>query len=167
MFREARVCLRRWALFPLRLGYTSADLLLVNTTVDSEIIRLWLPPTPSMQAFWTMYETKLAKVQPDTVPACPADAPILRRLLFRAASSPRWNVALAGLVGANVVARFLIGSDWMHYRDAPAWIHLQEAIFAAILVLEWVCRAVAFGGVRAITRWEDRGVAEEADVLFS
>eukprot|EP00752_Nemacystus_decipiens_P004767 g4338.t2 len=81
------------------------------------------------QAFWTMYETKLAKVQPDTVPACPADAPALRRRLFDAASSPRWNAALACLVGANV-----------------------EALFAAVLVVEWVCRAVAFGGVRAITR---------------
>lgn len=99
-----------------------------------------------------MYETKLSKVQPDTVPACPADAPALRRLLFGAASSPRWNVTLACLVGANVVARFLIGADWPHYRDAPAWIHSQEAVFAAILVFEWVCRAVAFGGVRAITR---------------
>eukprot|EP00903_Cladosiphon_okamuranus_P008160 g7859.t1 len=105
------------------------------------------------QAFWTVYETKLAEVQPDTVPACPADAPRLRRLLFDAASSPRWNVALAFLVGANVIARFLIGSaDWMHYSDAPAWVHSQEAAFAAVLVFEWACRAVAFGGVRAITR---------------
>ena len=100
-----------------------------------------------------MYETKLAKVQPDTVPACPADAPVHRRLLFDAANSPRWNVALACLVGANVVVRFLIGSDWLHFRDAPTWIHSQEAVFAAVLVLEWACRAVAFGGVRAITRY--------------
>ncbi|CAM9483745.1 unnamed protein product, partial [Ectocarpus fasciculatus] len=104
------------------------------------------------QAFWTMYEAKLAKVQPDTVLACPADAPAMRRLLFNAASSRRWGVVLASLIGANVVVRFLIGSDWLHYFDAPSWIHLQEAVFAPLFVLEWVCRAIAFGGVRAITR---------------
>lgn len=99
-----------------------------------------------------MYEAKLAKVQPDTVPACPNDATPLRRFLFDAVSSPRWEMALACLVGANVFVRFLLGSDWLHYYDAPAWIHSQEAIFAVLYVLEWGCRAVAFGGVRAITR---------------
>lgn len=99
-----------------------------------------------------MYEVKLAKVQPDTVSACPDDAPVLRRLLFHAASSPRWGLAVAALIGANVVLRFLIGSDWTHYYAAPAWIHGQEQVFAAVFVFEWVCRAVAFGGVRAITR---------------
>lgn len=99
-----------------------------------------------------MYEAKLAKVQPDTVSACPEDAPALRRLLFHAASSPRWDVAVGSMVVANVAVRFLIGSDWLHYYDAPAWIHWQEVVFAAAFVFEWVCRAVAFGGVRAITR---------------
>ncbi|CAM9843940.1 unnamed protein product [Ectocarpus sp. 6 AP-2014] len=104
------------------------------------------------QAFWTMYEAKLAKVQPDTVLACPADAPAVRRLLFNAASKRRWGIVLASLIGANVVVRFLIGSNWLHYFDAPSWIHLEEAVFAPLFVLEWVCRAIAFGGVRAITR---------------
>lgn len=107
-----------------------------------------------------MYEAKLAKVQPDTVSACPEDAPVLRWLLFHAASSPRWDVAVACLIGANVVMRFLIGSDWTHYYAAPAWIHLQEAMFAAVLVFEWVCRAIAFGGVRAITRSGGPGIID-------
>ncbi|CAB1107988.1 unnamed protein product [Ectocarpus sp. CCAP 1310/34] len=103
-------------------------------------------------AFWTMYEVKLAKVQPDTILACPPDAPAVRRLLFNAASKRRWGIVLASLIGANVVVRFLIASNWLHYFDAPSWIHLEEAVFAPLFVLEWVCRAIAFGGVRAITR---------------
>lgn len=100
-----------------------------------------------------MYEAKLAKVQPDTVPACPADAPRLRRLLFDAVSGPHWGVALVCLVASNVLVRFLLSSDWLHYYEAPGWIHSQEAVFAVLYVLEWGCRAAAFGGVRAITRY--------------
>lgn len=66
--------------------------------------------------------------------------------------SPRWSIAVASMIGANVVVRFLISSEWTHYSDAPMWIHVQEAIFAAVFVCEWVCRTVAFGGVRAVTR---------------
>ena len=33
-------------------------------------------------------------------------------------------------------------------------------MFAAVLVAEWVCRAVAFGGVRAITRCVGRGARD-------
>lgn len=36
----------------------------------------------------------------------------------------------------------------------------QEAVFAAVLVAEWVCRAVAFGGVRAITRYVGGGARD-------
>lgn len=99
-----------------------------------------------------MYKAKLEKVQPDTVPACPRDAHCIRRFLFRGAVSPRWRIAFALLTSANVVVRFLVGSKWMHYEDAPMWIHVQEAAFAAVFVLEWACRALAFGGVRAVTR---------------
>lgn len=99
-----------------------------------------------------MYEAKLANVQPDTVPACPGDAHAFRRFLFRIALSPRLGAVLASIIGANAVVRFLIGSEWLHYRDAPTWIHVQEVIFAAVFVTEWVCRAVAFGGGRAVTR---------------
>lgn len=113
-----------------------------------------------------MYEAKLAKVQPDTVLACPADAPAVRRLLFNAASRRRWGIVLASLVGANVVVRFLIGANWLHYFEAPSWIHLEEAVFAPLFVLEWVCRAIAFGGVRAITRSEGKG-ANDAHIEIS
>lgn len=104
------------------------------------------------QAFWAVYEAKLTNVQPDSVPACPRDARALRRYVFKMAVSRRWGLALASLIVANVVMRFLVGSHWLHYSEAPTWIHAQEAVFAAIFVSEWTSRAIAFGGVRAVTR---------------
>lgn len=105
-----------------------------------------------MQAFWTMYAAKLDNMQPDNIPACPRDATPLRRFLFDVVTNPRWGILLASLIGANVVVRFIIGSAWLHYPDAPMWIHIQEAAFAVVFVSEWVSRVVAFGGIRAVTR---------------
>lgn len=73
-----------------------------------------------------MYEAKLAHVEPDTVPARPGEGRVIRRFLFNVATSPKWGIALASLIGANFVIRFLIGSEWLHYRDAPKSIHVQE-----------------------------------------
>lgn len=105
-----------------------------------------------MQAFWTMYAAKLDNMQPDTIPSCPKDAGAPRRFLFRLVTNRRWGILLASLIGANLVVRFLIGSEWLHYSDAPTWIHIQEAVFAAAFVSEWLSRVVAFGGIRAVTR---------------
>lgn len=52
-----------------------------------------------------------------------------------------------------MVVRFLIASEWLQYSEAPTWIHVQEAFFSVLFVADWVSRVVAFGGVRAVTRW--------------
>lgn len=73
-----------------------------------------------------MYEAKLAHIQPDTVPARPGEGRMIRRFLFNVTTSPNWAIVMALLIGANVVVRFLYGSEWLHYREGPTWIHIQE-----------------------------------------
>lgn len=73
-----------------------------------------------------MYEAKLAHVEPDTVPARPADGRVLRRFLFNVTASSRWRVLTAAAIGANVCIEFLHGSALLHHNEDPEWIHVQE-----------------------------------------
>ncbi|CAM9119896.1 unnamed protein product [Discosporangium mesarthrocarpum] len=76
------------------------------------------------QAFWTMYEAKLAHVQPATVPRKPQEAGV-RRVLFNILMSPRWRVILSAGIITNLTIRYLVGLRWENYKDAPQWIHIQ------------------------------------------